>query len=155
MTEPKISFKGPGRCEGCEAPLPKGTDGHLCPACAAKAADGAQPAEDATPPPADDAAETPPAVDADGSPPGELPPQPEDWFDRPENLQKLGNGVIGLCVLLVAAELVGVFHKHAHFGWDGWLGFFAVFGFVSYSLVVVLGVALQRAVSRPEDYYDE
>jgi hypothetical protein len=45
-------------------------------------------------------------------------------------------------------------HKHAHFGWDGWFGFSAVYGVIS-CLVLVFGAkSLLPLLKREEDYYD-
>ncbi|GIT48110.1 MAG: hypothetical protein Ct9H300mP14_00380 [Gammaproteobacteria bacterium] len=46
-------------------------------------------------------------------------------------------------------------HRHSTFPWEGWLGFYAVWGFVSLFGVVIIGKQLRRFIKRREDYYDE
>jgi hypothetical protein len=48
-----------------------------------------------------------------------------------------------------------VVHRHSTFPWEGWLGFYAVWGFVSLFGVVIIGKQLRRFIKRREDYYDE
>ena len=61
--------------------------------------------------------------------------------------------LLALCILLVVLELV--VHRHSTFAWEGWLGFYAVWGFVSLFGVVIIGKQLRRFIKRHEDYYDE
>ena len=61
--------------------------------------------------------------------------------------------LLALCILLVVLELV--VHRHSTFPWEGWLGFYAVWGFVSLFGVVIIGKQLRRFIKRREDYYDE
>ena len=61
--------------------------------------------------------------------------------------------LLALCILLVVLELV--VHRHSTFAWEGWLGFYAVWGFVSLFGVVIIGKQLRRFIKRREDYYDE
>jgi len=42
-----------------------------------------------------------------------------------------------------------------YFGVDGWLGFAAIFGFVSCLLMVLVAKALGLVLKRDEDYYKE
>ncbi len=61
--------------------------------------------------------------------------------------------LVALCALLVILEIV--VSRHPIFGWEGWYGFYAIWGFVSLFGIVLLGKQLRRFVSRREDYYDE
>jgi hypothetical protein len=64
-------------------------------------------------------------------------------------------GVFLLFEFLAAGNLL--YHKHVIEGlpWEGWFSFYPIYGFVAYSLVVVLGFGLQKLVMRREGYYDE
>jgi len=61
--------------------------------------------------------------------------------------------LLALCILLVVLELV--VHRHSTFPWEGWLGFYAVWGFISLFGVVIIGKQLRRFIKRRENYYDE
>lgn len=51
--------------------------------------------------------------------------------------------------------LVDVFyHKHGHFDFEGWFGFYAGFGLLAAVVLVLLARFLHRWVGRDEDYYD-
>lgn len=45
------------------------------------------------------------------------------------------------------------FHRHAYFDFEGWRGFYALVGFVSFSFAVLCGWPLRRLLGRPENYY--
>ena len=83
------------------------------------------------------------------------------WLDKAENVKTLAKGVYVVCGLLILIEALGSlgigYHKHGHetIGTDSWVAFYPVAGFVAYSLVVVLGMGLQKLVQRKEGYYDE
>ncbi|MFT5369076.1 MAG: hypothetical protein ACI8V2_004050 [Candidatus Latescibacterota bacterium] len=78
-------------------------------------------------------------------------------LDKPENIKRLIIGFVVLCALLLLADLVA--HRHLSFAdgvlpVEGWFGFYAVYGFVAYTLIVVGSVVLRKVVMRSEDYYD-
>lgn len=77
----------------------------------------------------------------------------KSWLDEKRNVDGL---FYGLCALSAALILAGFLDPgdHAHFAWDRWFGFFALFGFASYSVIVFAGKAWRRVVMRREDYYD-
>jgi len=74
-------------------------------------------------------------------------------FDNPRNVKiLLGCFYTALGVLLAAEFLV---HKHTHFPWEDWPGFYATFGFVAcVVLVLAAKYILRPLVKRREDYYD-
>jgi len=74
-------------------------------------------------------------------------------FDRPGNVQRLLRGFyIALAVLLGIDFWI---HRHAHFAWESWPEFYAVFGFVAcVALVAAAKYILRPLVRRREDYYD-
>jgi hypothetical protein len=61
--------------------------------------------------------------------------------------------LVVVCVLLTLSDLL--YHKHGHFGFDEWFGFYSLFGFVVYATVVLLAKALRTVIKRPEDYWGE
>ncbi len=74
------------------------------------------------------------------------------WLDRPENVTRLYRGLWIVGVGLALLDFV--VHRHAEAGFDGWLFFYAVYGFVACVALVLAAKVLRRVVMRPEDYYD-
>ena len=63
--------------------------------------------------------------------------------------------LFGIALLLVVLDFVHPMH-HPHFEAEKWHLFNAVFGFVSFALLVFVGKYILRPiVMRDEDYYDE
>ncbi|MDQ2694660.1 MAG: hypothetical protein M3Z21_04640 [Pseudomonadota bacterium] len=60
-------------------------------------------------------------------------------------------------LVLVCAALLAVdfgLHRHAHFGFEGWPGFYAGYGFLCGVGLVLAAKELRKVLKRPEDYYD-
>ena len=74
------------------------------------------------------------------------------WLDDSKNLDRLYYGLWVVGLLLVASELL--YHGHPHFGWESWIGFNAILGFVAFFLIVLTGRPLRKLLARDEDYYD-
>ncbi len=74
------------------------------------------------------------------------------WLDQRRNVDRLVYGLVAICALLVVADLF--YHKHTHFAFEGWFGFFAGFGFVMCVILVLLAKEMRKIVKRDEDYYD-
>jgi len=77
----------------------------------------------------------------------------EYLFDKPKNVKRL----LGVCYILLLLLLTIDFFilKHPNFPWEGWPGFYAVFGFVAFvALIFVAKYILRPIVKRKEDYYD-
>lgn len=75
-------------------------------------------------------------------------------FDKPQNVKRLLVVFFSSVVLLLLVDLV--YHRHTIFPWEGWFGFYAVFGFVAcVVLVIVAKYVLRPIVMRDEDYYDK
>ena len=79
--------------------------------------------------------------------------EPKYWLDDPRNVIKIIRVLFVLCALLVGIDLV--YHKHWHFSFEKWPGFFAVFGFVACVGLAVAARGLRVLLKRREDYYDE
>ena len=58
-----------------------------------------------------------------------------------------------VCTALVVIEWL--VHRHATHPWEGWPGFYAIFGFVAFAGIVLLGKQLRRVIRRDDDYYDD
>ena len=76
----------------------------------------------------------------------------EYWLDRRENVDKLYWGIVAACAALFGADLF--YHKHAHFAWEEWTGFYGIYGFVACVFLVLAAKELRKLLKRGEDYYD-
>ena len=88
--------------------------------------------------------------------PGDRPvnkPDPEQdaWLARPSTIRLLWWVFAAILALSVAAQLL--FKVKGYFGIDGWLGFGAVFGFLSCLAMVVFAKGLGAFLKRGENYY--
>jgi hypothetical protein len=85
-----------------------------------------------------------------------LLPDHNTWLERPATIRLLKFGSLALLAATVVAEFVFVPESKAHFeGIDGWLGFHAVYGFVT-CVLMVLGAkfVLGAVLKRKDTYYD-
>ena len=76
-----------------------------------------------------------------------------DYFDRPEVIRKLWILLYLTCGLTVVAELF--VHRHPHFGFDSFFGFYAVLGFVSCAALILFSKLVAVFLKAREDYYDD
>ena len=70
------------------------------------------------------------------------------------------NGFVALLVVVSLAAAVAGFlpafrKEHPHFAVEETGAFFAVYGFVAFSFIVLAGQHLRKLVGRKEDYYEE
>lgn len=89
--------------------------------------------------------------DEHGAPQG----TPEDdprWLDRPGSVDAIIRLLIVVCVGTVVYDFF--VHKHGHWHFQEWIGFDAVFGFVSFVGIVLAGKWMRGFLMRSEDYYD-
>lgn len=80
-------------------------------------------------------------------------PTSAGWLERTGTVNGIVYTLWALCALLIAAEFF--YHKHPHFGFDGWFGFYALAGFGAYCVIVFSAKGLRRLIARNEDYYGE
>ncbi len=74
-------------------------------------------------------------------------------FDNPKNVTRLLVIFFSSVVLLMFFDLF--VHKHSHFAWEDYFGFYPVYGFVACVLLVIIAkYVLRPLVKRKEDYYD-
>ncbi len=74
------------------------------------------------------------------------------WLDDPRNHDKLAWWLLGICIVVLLADLA--YTKHPVFAWEGWFGFFAFFGFVACVGLVLGAKEMRKLIKRDEDYYD-
>ncbi len=75
----------------------------------------------------------------------------------PEKVKWIVRVLFAVCAAVVVADLFYMPTKkeHAHYGWEAWIGFHALYGFVSCVLLVVLAAQMRKLVMRDEDYYGD
>lgn len=75
---------------------------------------------------------------------------------RPDD-PKTVSWLIRLLALACAATVLAdfIWHRHAEFDIEGLPGFYALFGFGAYCLIVLGAKQLRRFLHRPEDYYGD
>jgi sterol desaturase/sphingolipid hydroxylase (fatty acid hydroxylase superfamily) len=75
----------------------------------------------------------------------------DPWLVRPASIRLLWR--IFWAVLALTVALQGVIKVKGYFGVDGWIGFGAVFGFLSCLLMVLFAKGLGYLLKRDQDYY--
>lgn len=60
--------------------------------------------------------------------------------------------LLGACVVWLLID--ALYHRHTHFSFEGWFGFYGLYGFVVCVCIVLIGNPLRRLLLRGEDYYD-
>jgi hypothetical protein len=75
------------------------------------------------------------------------------FFDKPRNVKIAFASFFSVLAALLIAEFF--IHKHVHLSWEEWPEFYAVFGFVTFVLIVFAAKHILRPiVGRREGYYD-
>jgi hypothetical protein len=74
-------------------------------------------------------------------------------FDRPETLGRIQKVFFAALVLVLTAE--AFVDMHGEFDVVHFYGFYAVFGFISYVILIFTARFLRKLMMRKEDYYDD
>lgn len=75
------------------------------------------------------------------------------FIDDPARVYRLFYVFAAFCVLLFIADFF--YHRHSYMTQEAWPGFYAVFGFVAISIMVMIArFVLRPIVMRDEDYYE-
>ena len=74
-------------------------------------------------------------------------------FDNPRNVTRLLRGFYIICAILFVADFI--VHRHTIHPWEGFPGFFAIYGFVACVVLVVIAKEMRKVLMRKEDYYDQ
>ncbi|MCF6262405.1 MAG: hypothetical protein L3J24_02265 [Xanthomonadales bacterium] len=80
-------------------------------------------------------------------------PDSDHWLVRASTIRGFWIGGIAVLVLTVVAQLF--IPIKGYFVVDGWLGFAAIFGFVSCVLMVIVAKIMGKLLKREEHYYDD
>ncbi len=73
------------------------------------------------------------------------------WVDKPGSASKLFWALAVLCGVLFLLDFA--FEHHGHFVIENWPGFFGIYGFVMFTLLILVAKALRFFIKRPEDFY--
>jgi len=73
-------------------------------------------------------------------------------FDDPKNVTILMRALFGMCVLLVALDLV--INRYTYHSWENLTGFYALYGFIGCVILVVIAKWMRTFLMRSEEYYD-
>jgi len=76
-----------------------------------------------------------------------------DFFDKPENINKILKVFYAICVLLVVTDFI--VHRHIYHDWEKVPAFYAVYGFAGCVILVLIAKAMRKVLMREEDYYDQ
>lgn len=76
-----------------------------------------------------------------------------DFFDKPENINKILKVFYAICVLLVVTDFI--VHRHIYHDWEKIPAFYAVYGFVGCVILVLIAKVMRKVLMREEDYYDQ
>ena len=79
--------------------------------------------------------------------------QESSWLEKPRTLRMLWILLYAVCALSVVLEFF--VHRHPHFGIDGIFGFYALLGFVSCALLILIAKLGGLFLKRQETYYQE
>ena len=74
-------------------------------------------------------------------------------FDNPKNIRRLQVGFFAALVLVLIAE--ACVDMHGQFYVEHFYGFYAVYGFMSYVLLIFIAKLLRKVLMRKEEYYDD
>lgn len=91
----------------------------------------------------------PTGTNHESAPSGEKP----GFFDRRGVRRALWYAMVALCVGFAAAGFL--IDVHPYFPVEEFGAFYAIFGFLAFTLIILSGPWLRRILMRPEDYYDE
>ena len=73
------------------------------------------------------------------------------WLERDNSSKNIIYILSVLCACLVIGDLF--YDRYGHFSIEKVPGFDAIYGFVMFSLIILLATILRFFVKRPEDYY--
>lgn len=76
----------------------------------------------------------------------------EDFFDKPENVQRLIKGLYICCAILFILDFI--IHRHTYHPLEWIWGFYPVYGFIGCVVLVIVAKWMRLVIMRDEDYYD-
>lgn len=74
-----------------------------------------------------------------------------NWVDQPGNATKIFWALAMVCGLLFIADFT--YEKHGHFDIEHFAGFYGIYGFVMFTIIILAAKTLRIFILRPENYY--
>ncbi len=74
------------------------------------------------------------------------------FLDKAESVKKLLRVFYAICIGVLLFDLVH--HRHVTHPWENLWGFYALFGFIACSVLVLAAKEMRKVVMRKEDYYE-
>jgi hypothetical protein len=74
------------------------------------------------------------------------------WLDRPKNVLLVVRLLYAACAAVFLLDFTG--WRHAEAAWEGFPGFYALYGFIGCTALVLIAKELRKILMRGEDYYD-
>ena len=84
--------------------------------------------------------------------PGKQTPERPGLFDDPRNVRLLIRSLYVVCIVLFVGDFF--VHRHIDHPWERLFGFYGIFGFVAFVVLVLSAKELRKVLMRGEDYYD-
>ena len=75
------------------------------------------------------------------------------WVDKPGSDKKIVWALIAVCLVLFILDFT--YEKYGYFRAEYIRGFFAFYGFVMFTGLILVAKALRFFIKRPEDYYGD
>ena len=72
-------------------------------------------------------------------------------FDKPQNVRRVLWALVAMCIATIGADFV--YHRHIVHPWEGVWGFYAIYGFVMFTALILAAKTLRIFIKRPENYY--
>lgn len=74
------------------------------------------------------------------------------FLDKPKNRKRVRTVFYVCCVALLLVDLV--FHRHVERDFESLFGFYAFYGLIACTILVLAAKELRKVLMRKEDYYD-
>jgi len=80
-------------------------------------------------------------------------PEKRHLFDNPKNVKR----VLHILYVICAGLFIGDFfvNRPIEHPWEALFGFYGIFGFAAFVLLVLVAKEMRKIVMRKENYYDE
>jgi hypothetical protein len=77
----------------------------------------------------------------------------EHVFDKPKNVKRLLRAIYAICAGLFVLDFF--IERHVIHPWEGFPGFYALYGFIGCAALVLIAREMRKVLMRKEDHYDD